>query len=116
MEVADVKLLEELLIKEGIIYDPYSAEIDFEPAYEDLTSRTITMLQQTVEELSSTVDKLKRENKALKDIVMLGTDKLNVRGEDVEGDYYEKVPGLFSSLYSWVFRSMTTLLLKMVVK
>ncbi|KAI3863805.1 hypothetical protein MKW98_031397 [Papaver atlanticum] len=68
MEVEDVKLLlEELLIKEGIIYNPNSIETDFEPALKDITSRTITILQQTVEELSSTVDKLKRENKTLKD-------------------------------------------------
>ncbi|KAI3948107.1 hypothetical protein MKX01_014706 [Papaver californicum] len=96
MEVEDVKLLEELLIKEGIIYNPNSIKIDFGPALKDLTSRTITILQQTVEELSSTVDKLKRENKALKhilkDILMADAGRLNIHGEDVEGDanYYEK--------------------------
>ncbi|KAI3853918.1 hypothetical protein MKW92_009794 [Papaver armeniacum] len=99
MEVEDVKLLEELLIKEGIIYNPNSIGIHCEPALEDLTSRTITVLQQTVEELSSTVDKLKRENKALKDILkdllMAGAGRLNIHGEDAEGDanYYEKISG-----------------------
>ncbi|KAI3916128.1 hypothetical protein MKW98_004569 [Papaver atlanticum] len=99
MEVEDVKLLEELLIKEGIIYNPNSIEIDFEPAVEDLTPRTITILQQTVEELSSTVDKLKRENKALKDILkdilLADAGRLNIQGEDVEGyaNYYEKISG-----------------------
>ncbi|KAI3853917.1 hypothetical protein MKW92_009793 [Papaver armeniacum] len=99
MEVEDVKLLEELLIKEGIIYNPNSIGIHCEPALEDLTSRTITVLQQTVEELSSTVDKLKRENKVLKDILkdllMAGAGRLNIHGEDAEGDanYYEKISG-----------------------
>lgn len=115
MKVEDVKLLEELLIKEGIIYNLNSIEIDFEPALEDLTSRTITILQQTVEELSSTVHKLKRENKVLKDILkdMLLADagRLDTHGEDVEGyaSYYGKISGLFSSLYAWVFRYITTL-------
>ncbi|XP_026454015.1 kinesin-like protein KIN-1 [Papaver somniferum] len=118
MKVEDVKLLEELLIKEGIVYNPNSIGLHCEPALEDLTSRTITVLQQTVEELSSTVDKLKRENKALKDILkdllMAGAGRLNIHGEDAEGDanYYEKISGLFSSLYSWVCRSITTLYLK----
>ncbi|KAI3894274.1 hypothetical protein MKW92_044125 [Papaver armeniacum] len=99
MEVEDVKLLEELLIKEGIIYNLNSIEIELEPALEDLTSRTITILQQTADELSSTVDKLKRENKALKDILkdmlMADAGRLNIHVEDVEGyaNYYEKISG-----------------------
>ncbi|KAI3834303.1 hypothetical protein MKX03_030110 [Papaver bracteatum] len=86
MEVEDVKMLEEVLIKEGIIYNLNSIKIDFEPASDDLTSRTITILQQTVEELSSTVDKI---------YYWLMLVDLNIHGEDVEGytNYYEKISG-----------------------
>ncbi|KAI3905522.1 hypothetical protein MKW92_042816 [Papaver armeniacum] len=54
---------------------------------------------------------MKRENKALKDILLADAGRLNIHGEDVEGYayYYEKISGLFSSLYAWVFRSITTL-------
>ncbi|KAM7472774.1 hypothetical protein LguiA_010957 [Lonicera macranthoides] len=65
LDVEDVKLLEELFILEGIFFDPNSVE-DPESAFEDVTLRTISSLQQTVEELVGTVDKIKRENDALK--------------------------------------------------
>ncbi|KAI3875660.1 hypothetical protein MKW92_046488 [Papaver armeniacum] len=89
--------------KRGIIYNPNSIGIHCEPALEDLTSRTITVLQQTVEELSSTVDKLKRENKVLKDILkdllIAGAGRLNIHGEDAECDanYYEKISDIMST-------------------
>ncbi|XP_009773595.1 kinesin-like protein KIN-1 [Nicotiana sylvestris] len=61
----DVKLLEELFVLEGILFDPNSVE-EIEVAYEDITSRTISSLYKIVEELSTVAEKLKRENAALK--------------------------------------------------
>lgn len=58
MEPEDVQLLEQLFILEGIFFDPYSVE-QVELAYEDVTSRTISSLQKTVEELLTTVDKVR---------------------------------------------------------
>ncbi|XP_009602453.1 kinesin-like protein KIN-1 [Nicotiana tomentosiformis] len=65
MTAEDVQLLEELFVLEGIFYDPNSVE-EIEAAYEDITSRTISSLYKTVEELSTVAEKLKRENAALK--------------------------------------------------
>ncbi|XP_057502776.1 kinesin-like protein KIN-1 isoform X1 [Actinidia eriantha] len=59
-----VKLLEELFIVESIFFDMSSVEA-VESAYEDVTFRTISSLQQVVEELLATVEDLKRENKSL---------------------------------------------------
>ncbi|GFY94845.1 hypothetical protein Acr_10g0002300 [Actinidia rufa] len=59
-----VKLLEELFVVESIFFDMSSVEA-VESAYEDVTFRTISSLQQAVEELLSTVEELKRENKSL---------------------------------------------------
>lgn len=47
----DVDLLEQLFMLEGLFFDPSSVE-EVESAYEDLTSRTISLLQKAVEELS----------------------------------------------------------------
>ncbi|XP_030961026.1 kinesin-like protein KIN-1 [Quercus lobata] len=65
LDIEDVKLLEELFILEGILFDPYSVE-ELEPSYEDVTLRTISSLQAAVEELVFTVEELKMENYALK--------------------------------------------------
>ncbi|KAI5658953.1 hypothetical protein M9H77_27746 [Catharanthus roseus] len=51
LKAEDVKLLEELFIMEGIFFDPNSVE-EVESAYEDITSKTISSLQNAVEELS----------------------------------------------------------------
>ncbi|KAJ6397603.1 hypothetical protein OIU77_018588 [Salix suchowensis] len=61
----DVRLLEELFILEGLFFDANSVE-DEESAYQDVTSWTISSLQQTVEELIYTVEELNDKNKALK--------------------------------------------------
>lgn len=53
-----MKLLEELFVLEGIFFDPNSVE-DLESAFEDVTLRTISSLQQTVEELVGTVEKVR---------------------------------------------------------
>lgn len=52
-----MKLLKELFILEGILFDPYSVE-ELESSYEDVTLRTISSLQQAVEELVSTVEEV----------------------------------------------------------
>ncbi|PON58832.1 Kinesin-like protein [Parasponia andersonii] len=61
-----VNLLKELFTLEGIFFDPNSVE-ELDSAHEDIISRTITSLQQAVEELVFEVEELKMENKALKD-------------------------------------------------
>ncbi|XP_054804383.1 kinesin-like protein KIN-1 isoform X1 [Prosopis cineraria] len=65
MNVDDVKLLEELFILEGIVFDPQSVE-ELESDYEDLTLQTISSLQAAMEQVRSTVVELKRENSILK--------------------------------------------------
>ncbi|KAK4414536.1 Kinesin-like protein KIN-1 [Sesamum alatum] len=65
MKAEDVQLLAQLFILEGIFFDPNSVE-EVEAAYDDVTSRTISTLQKAVEELSETVEQLKKENQVLK--------------------------------------------------
>lgn len=65
MTAEDVQLLEKLFVLEGLFFDPNSVD-EIEAAYEDVTSRTISSLHKAVEELSTGVDKMKRENAALK--------------------------------------------------
>ncbi|KAL3349544.1 hypothetical protein AABB24_022581, partial [Solanum stoloniferum] len=65
MTADDVELLEKLFVLEGIFFDPNSID-EIEAAYEDVTSRTISSLHKAVEELSTGVEKMSRENVALK--------------------------------------------------
>ncbi|KAL3381826.1 hypothetical protein AABB24_001765 [Solanum stoloniferum] len=65
MTADDVQLLEKLFVLEGIFFDPNSID-EIEATYEDVTSRTISSLHKAVEELSTGVEKLKKENVALK--------------------------------------------------
>lgn len=58
MDVEDVNLLEECFIQEGILFDISSVE-DLESAYEDVTCRTISSLQQAVEELVVTGEEVR---------------------------------------------------------
>ena len=58
LDAEDVELLEQLFVSEGIIIDLSSAE-DWQPAYEDVTLRTISSLQQAVEELLATVEEVR---------------------------------------------------------
>lgn len=55
-----MKLLQELFILEGIFFDPNSVE-DLESAFEDVTLRTISSLQQAVEELVFTVEEVREK-------------------------------------------------------
>ncbi|XP_025603632.1 kinesin-like protein KIN-1 [Arachis hypogaea] len=64
LNVEDVKLLEELFIQEGILYDLQSVEEDQE--IENLNFQTISLLQEALEKLTSVIDELKRENSILK--------------------------------------------------
>lgn len=52
-----MKLLEELFILEGIFFDPYSVE-ELESGYEDVTLRTISLLQHELEELVSNFEEV----------------------------------------------------------
>ncbi|KAL9271442.1 Kinesin-like protein [Drosera capensis] len=58
----DVELLEELLVQEGILFSPDSAE-NFDSALDIITSRTISSLHQALEELVLVSEELMRENK-----------------------------------------------------
>ncbi|KAL5156017.1 GDSL esterase/lipase [Glycine soja] len=64
LNVEDVMLQEELLIQEGILFDPSSVEEESD--IEDLTLQAISSLQAAMEKLTATVDELKGENSILK--------------------------------------------------
>lgn len=68
MKPEDVQLLEQLFILEGIFFDPNSVE-QVETAYQDMTYRTISSLQNLVEELMRTAEELKKENLILKGFI-----------------------------------------------
>ncbi|KAL7120416.1 hypothetical protein ACP275_02G121400 [Erythranthe tilingii] len=68
MKPEDVQLLEQLFILEGIFFDPNSVE-EVELAYQDVTSTTISSLQKAVQDLSTTIDELKKENQFLKGLI-----------------------------------------------
>lgn len=57
-DAEDVKLLEELFTLSGILFDPSSPE-EVDSALADVTSQTITLLQQAVEDLASTVEEVR---------------------------------------------------------
>ncbi|KAL9393203.1 hypothetical protein Peur_012488 [Populus x canadensis] len=101
LEEEDVKLLEELFILEGLFFDVTSGE-DLESAYQDVTSWTISSLQQAVEELIYTVEELKRENKDLK-ARLADAERFNAmrkKTEDSAGVLL-KISGIISFLFSW---------------
>lgn len=56
-DAEDAKLLEELFTLSGILFDPSSPE-EVDSALADVTSQTITLLQQAVEDLASTVEEV----------------------------------------------------------
>lgn len=57
LNVEDVKLLEELLIQEGILFEPPSVEEESD--IEDLTLQAISSLQAAMEKLTATVDEVR---------------------------------------------------------
>ncbi|KAL9356167.1 hypothetical protein Peur_049420 [Populus x canadensis] len=101
LDEEDVKLLEELFILEGLFFDVTSVE-DLESAYQDVTSWTISSLQQAVEELIYTVEELKRENKDLKARLADAErfDAMRKKTEDNAGVLL-KISGIISFLFSW---------------
>ncbi|KAJ6775338.1 CENTROMERE PROTEIN E [Salix purpurea] len=97
----DVRLLEELFILEGLFFDANSEE-DVESDYQDVTSWTISSLQQTVEELIYTVEELNDKNKALKARLAYAErlDAMSKKNEDNAGVLF-KMSGIISLLFSW---------------
>ncbi|XP_031496899.1 kinesin-like protein KIN-1 [Nymphaea colorata] len=61
-----VNLLEEMLIMEGIIFDPSNSTEDLESVSEETDGQTISVLSNEVELLLNRVEKLTRENAILK--------------------------------------------------
>ncbi|KAM3752768.1 hypothetical protein ACB098_03G044000 [Castanea mollissima] len=101
LDIEDVKLLEELFILEGILFDPYSVE-ELESSYEDVTLRTISSLQQAVEELVSTVEELKMENYALKARIVAAERLDALRKESCKSsNVLHKILSAFSFLNGW---------------
>uniref|UniRef100_A0A2N9GQA1 Kinesin motor domain-containing protein n=1 Tax=Fagus sylvatica TaxID=28930 RepID=A0A2N9GQA1_FAGSY len=102
LDTEDVKLLEELFILEGIFFDPYSVE-ELESSYEDVTLQTISSLQEVVEELVSSVEELKKKNKALKARVE-AAERLDTLPKE-SGKYsnvLHKILCAFSFFKSWI--------------
>ncbi|KAJ9131508.1 hypothetical protein P3X46_035163 [Hevea brasiliensis] len=102
LDVEDVELLEELFILEGILFDPSSFE-DLESAYEDVTLRTISSLQQAVEELVFTIEELKSENRALK-ARMEAAERFNALHKEAgeNASVMRKISNILSFFISWV--------------
>ncbi|KAL3528211.1 hypothetical protein ACH5RR_012867 [Cinchona calisaya] len=90
----DVDLLEQLFVLEELFFDPSSIE-EVEFAYEDLTSRTILLLQKAVEELSAKNEELMKQNMIL---------KAKLRAAEVKGNtstsYLSRIFGIISK--SWI--------------
>lgn len=61
----DMDLLEQLFTLDDFFFDPGSVE-EMETAYEDITLRTISLLQKAVEDLNSKVEELTEQNAILK--------------------------------------------------
>ncbi|XP_058081168.1 kinesin-like protein KIN-1 isoform X2 [Magnolia sinica] len=102
LNIEEVKLLEELFVMEGIIFDPCMAE-DFESAYEDVTSRTISALHQTVEELLTTIETLKKENLDLK-VKVAASEKFHSYFNAAESFCYSAtILGFLWFFSSWIW-------------
>ncbi|KAL0005825.1 hypothetical protein SO802_013386 [Lithocarpus litseifolius] len=101
LDIEDVKLLEELFILEGILFDPYSVE-ELESSYEDVTLQTISSLQAAVEELVFTVEELKMENYALKARIV-AAEKLDVLHKESckSSNVLHKILSAFSFFNGW---------------
>ncbi|KAE8010155.1 hypothetical protein FH972_006545 [Carpinus fangiana] len=101
LAIEDVKLLEELFILEGIFFDPYSVE-ELETGYEDVTLRTISLLQHELEELVPNFEELKRENKALKDRIAAIERHDALRKEDgVISNALHRILGIIRCFIFW---------------
>ncbi|KAL1197595.1 Kinesin-like protein KIN-1 [Cardamine amara subsp. amara] len=94
MSNEDIKMLEEVFIQEGIIFSPDSIE-EVETAYEDVASKTIKSLQQTVEELLLKIKKLETDNKGIQEQAL----------RNYVPDLVGKMPRFISSWYASFFTS-----------
>ncbi|CAN1232832.1 Kinesin-like protein KIN-1 [Linum perenne] len=102
LDEEDVNLLEEILVLEGILFDPTTAgeEEDSESEYEDVASRTISLLQQSLQELMITCEELKSENKALKARIASGRI---IEGDEGNGNFVQEFVRSFSFLFRWIW-------------
>ncbi|KAJ7978021.1 Kinesin-like protein [Quillaja saponaria] len=110
LNVGDVKLLEELLILEGIIFNPHLDE-EMESACEDLTLQTIASLEQAMEELLSTVEELKKENSALK-AKIVAAEKSDALYEEAgkASSFVETISGMITFFRCWLGHSCDKML------
>ncbi|XP_019440535.1 PREDICTED: kinesin-like protein KIN-1 isoform X2 [Lupinus angustifolius] len=100
LNVEDVKLLEKLFILEGILFDPLSVEEESE--IEDLTLQTISSLQEALENLTSTVNELKRENNILKAKVDASTKSLFCKIAEKSLILQDMISGILTSFFRWL--------------
>ncbi|XP_027353436.1 kinesin-like protein KIN-1 [Abrus precatorius] len=99
LNVQDVKLLEELFIQEGILFDPPSVE---ESEIEDLALQTISSLQEAVEKLILTVDELKRENIILRAKVDASTKSLFYKEAENSSIFQNMISGIVIFFFRWL--------------
>ncbi|CAN0914342.1 Kinesin-like protein KIN-1 [Linum grandiflorum] len=97
LDEEEINLLEEILVLEGILFDPDTA-IDSESELEDITTRTISLLQQSLQELMITCEELKSENKALKARIAAG--RVMDDGDDM-GNGRSLVEKVVNFLFRW---------------
>ncbi|KAG5015930.1 Kinesin-like protein KIN-1 [Glycine soja] len=100
LNVEDVKLLEELLIQEGILFEPPSVEEESD--IEDLTLQIISSLQTSVEKLTATVDELKRENSILRAKVDASTESVFNKGADNSSIFQYMISGIPTFFFRWL--------------
>ncbi|RZB49452.1 Kinesin-like protein KIN-1 isoform A [Glycine soja] len=94
LNVEDVMLQEELLIQEGILFDPSSVEEESD--IEDLTLQAISSLQAAMEKLTATVDELKGENSILKAKVDASMESLFYKGAENRSIFQNMVSGILT--------------------
>ncbi|KAM7273761.1 hypothetical protein ACFE04_028425 [Oxalis oulophora] len=98
----DVELLEELFTMEGLLVESYSAE-DLESALEDITSRTISSLQEYVTKLEHTNKKIRLENENLKaKLAAVKVYKDSVREEVEKTCVLHQVSEIYQFFISWI--------------
>ncbi|KAG5000461.1 hypothetical protein JHK87_021533 [Glycine soja] len=100
LNVEDVKLLEELLIQEGILFEPPSVEEESD--IEDLTLQIISSLQTSVEKLTATADELKRENSILRAKVDASTESVFNKGADNSSIFQYMISGIPTFFFRWL--------------
>ncbi|KAG5106819.1 hypothetical protein JHK82_043789 [Glycine max] len=100
LKVEDVKLLEELLIQEGILFEPPSVEEESD--IEDLTLQIISSLQAAMEKLTAAVDELKRENRILRANVDASTESLFYKGANNGSIFQNMILRIPTFFFRWL--------------